>query len=195
MEGLQVHAQWDGDDVGGADAVEFFARKPGGTDHGVILGGRARVGEIGEAARGARRKHLARKAIQAFMRDHHRSGTMFTAPSAERPQREPVRDLQGIGSQCREERSYGCRHHRAVATGERNQSGGHGDPYDTRGQQAAVGVRTRDDEKHFVAGGAVLGAEPVHRGAQAAGARAVEIGDLNNTHKVRTSGACGRSTI
>ena len=83
MEGLQVHAQWDGDDVGRADAVEFFARESGGAHHGVVVSGRARVGEVGEASRGSTRKYLARKAIQALMGDHHRPGTMFAAPTAQ----------------------------------------------------------------------------------------------------------------
>ena len=63
VEHLQVHAQRDGDGVRRADAIEFFAGKPGGAHHRVVVGGRPPVGEIGEPPGGATRKHLARKAI------------------------------------------------------------------------------------------------------------------------------------
>src|SRR4029077_9532020 len=42
---------------------------------------------------------------------------------------------------------------------------------------------------------AVFGAQPVHRGTKAAGARAIKVGDLHNTHTVRTSGAHVQSTM
>ena len=81
MEGVQIHAQWDGDDVRCADSVKFFAREPSGTHHGVVVGGSPCIGEISELLRGPWRKYLADKAIQAFMGDHHRGGPVFASPS------------------------------------------------------------------------------------------------------------------
>ena len=83
MEGLQVHAQWDGDGVRRPDAIELFAREPGGAHHGVVVGGGAPVGEVSELSRGSTRKYLARKAIQALVGDHHRGGAVFAPPPAQ----------------------------------------------------------------------------------------------------------------
>ena len=196
MEGLQVHAQRDGDDVRRADAVEFFARKPGGAHHGVVVGGGAPVGEVGEAsrrsdaealwpARRSRRSWEIITVVAPCSRPHRPSDLSVSRSETSR----------ASGRSASSSALHRSRHHRAVAAGERNQPGGHGDSHDTRGQLAAVGARTRDDQKHVVAGGAVFGAEPVHRGAQAAGARAIEVGDLHNAHTVRTPGARVQSTI
>jgi hypothetical protein len=57
------------------------------------------------------------------------------------------------------------------------------------------GAPTGNDQKHLVAGGAVFRAEPVHGGAKAAGARSVEVGDLNYTHIASRTAARVRSTI
>jgi hypothetical protein len=56
-------------------------------------------------------------------------------------------------------------------------------------------VSTRDDEKHLVAHGTVLSAQPVDGGTEAAGARPVEVGDLYDTHIPSRTGARVRSTI
>lgn len=52
----------------------------------------------------------------------------------------------------------------------------------------------RDDQKHLVSAGAVFRAQPVHRGAESARARSIEVGDLNNTHTVSRTGRRVRST-
>ena len=40
----------------------------------------------------------------------------------------------------------------------------------------------RDDQNHLVARGAVLRTQAIDGGAKAAGARPIEVGDLNDTH-------------
>ena len=99
VEHLQVHTQRDGDGVRRADAIEFFAGESGRAHHGVVVGRGAPVGEVGEPPGRATWKYLARKAIQALVRDHHRRRAVSAAPAAQRSQRKPVGDLQGVRSQ------------------------------------------------------------------------------------------------
>ena len=80
---LQIHTQWDGDGVRRADPVELFAREPRGAHDGVVVGGRAPIGEVRELLRGPMRKYLSHKAIQALVGYHHRPGAVFAAPRSQ----------------------------------------------------------------------------------------------------------------
>lgn len=195
MERLQIHAQRDCDGIAGVDPVELLAGETGGAHHGVVVRGGACVGHIGELPRGPARKHLAHKAIQALMGDHQRGDTVVAAPPAQRSQREPVRHLQRVGPQRCQEGLDGSRHHRTVAAGEGNQPGGQGDSDHAGVELDVSGPPSGDDQEDLVTARAVFGAQPVDRGAKAAGARAVEIGDLYNAHNARTRGARVRTSM
>ena len=49
-----------------------------------------------------------------------------------------------------------------------------------------LGARAGDDQEHLVPAVAIFCAQPVHRGAQATGPRAVKVGDLYYAHTLRT---------
>ncbi len=48
-----------------------------------------------------------------------------------------------------------------------------------------LGIAPRDDQHHLVARGAVLRAQSIDGRAKAAGARPIEVGDLNDTHTLQ----------
>ena len=49
----------------------------------------------------------------------------------------------------------------------------------------ALGMAPRNDQHHLVSCGAVLRAQSIDGGAKAAGARPIEVGDLNDTHTLQ----------
>ena len=116
------------------------------------------------------------------MRDHHRGDVVMPAPTAQRPQREPIRHLDGIRVQVLEQRRHWPGQHGAVAAGERNLPGGQRDPGDSGWQLDPVGVLSGHDQEDVVAGRAVFRAEAIDGRPQAARARPVEVGDLNYPH-------------
>ena len=135
-------------------------------------------------ARQAARKYLSDKAIEAFVGDHHGGHVVPSAPPAEGPQRQPVRDLQRVGRELFEQGRDRPGQHRAIAAGERDQPGGQRDTHDPGRQLVPFGLRARHHQENLVSRGAVLRAEAIHRRPQAPRARAVEVRDLHNPHEL-----------
>ena len=149
MKCLQIHAQRHGDGVRRADPVEFLTGETGGAHHGVVIGGGARVGEIGERRPVSVREHQTDQPIEPLMGDHHRGDAMVASPPAQRSQRESVRYLDGVRSQRLHEGGDGPRHHRAVATGEGIVERARRFAR-RRWQRGALAVRTGHDQEHLV---------------------------------------------
>lgn len=103
-------------------------------------------------------------------------------PRPQRPQRQPIGDLQRVRSEVLEQRDDRLRAGHPVAARQRDRRRWGRHPHDA-GVQAPARRRTPgDDQDHLVSGRAILRTEPVHRSTQTPGTRAVEIGDLNDPH-------------
>ncbi len=97
VELVEVDTQRHRHDVRCVDAVELLAGERRRAYHRVVVGGGPAVGDVGDRPRHAGRKYLSDKAIEAFVGDHDRGHVVSAAPSAQRSQGQPVRDLQCVG--------------------------------------------------------------------------------------------------
>ena len=140
---IEVDTQRHGQHVRCVNPVELRAGERGRAHHRVVVRGGPPVCEIRDAAGDATWKYLPDKAIQALMRDHHRGDAVSAAPTAERPQRQPVRHLDGVRRQVFQQGRHRFRQHRTVVAGERNQPGGQRDPGDAGAQLDPFGVAGR----------------------------------------------------
>ncbi len=190
-EAVEVDAQGDPAQVGGADATELLARPRGGGDHCVE---RPRERGVGAVGGGPHRQHPAQRAgrpqvqqpVEAFVADHDGSHPGPAGPPAERAQGRPVVDLDTVGRLGRQQPDDPPRLGQHPVVGAGHQWRPHGDHGCVRGVADAVAFPGNDLDD-VVPGRGVPGGEVPQRRADATGARRDEVGRLDDLHRVLPS--------
>ena len=187
VEDIEVDAERGADDVGRPHSIELRGGEVGGAHDGVVVTGGGRVRAVGQCTCGAAGHDLAEQPVEAFMGHHRRMDVSPASPPAEAAQGEAVGHLEGVGTEMGEDVGDAAGRRQAVAARGGNPRCGHGDPRDPRVQRLLAGIGAGNDQDDVVTGPGIPGAPAVHRGAQTAGAAAVEVRELDDPHGVQSA--------